>query len=172
MKHLLKTLLILAAAALSTSCNLIETEVDWAPVTIIIYAQNGDGTDLLNPDSEGFMATSVTAEWDGQQYTYTHPTDDDGEQTTRAYLPQMNGLVLDENQNVYFLTFGEISGGREWDNDLTLRWADGSQDVIHFSNKTNEFTLSSKRAYTLNGQPCSNPVTIVRNPKTEDSPNE
>ena len=154
MKHLFRTLL-LAAIVVMCGCR-ADMEVDWYPVDIMIYVQDADGNDLLNPDNENFLGTKVEAEWLDKRYTYTHPQ-------TRAYMPMWNGLTLQRNnKGRYYLKLGELAGNEEYDDNLTLRWPDGSQDVIHYKNRVNHITVDATRTFLLNGEKCDNPVVITK----------
>ena len=156
MKRLLLCILSLAGLMLS-GCAIGKT-VDWYPVDLIIYVQNSNGTDLLNPQNNEFIATRVEAEWLGETYIYEHPAD-----ATRAYMPIFNGLELNEDsRGRYRLIFGELAGDAERDDDLTLRWADGTTDVIHYKNVVFELFIEAVRTYKLNGVKCDNPVVIIK----------
>ncbi len=160
MKHFFRTLL-LAAIVVMCGCRadmIVDDDmvVDWYPVDIMIYVKDADGNDLLNSDNENFLGTKVEAEWLDKLYTYTHPQ-------TKMYMPMWNGLTLRRNnKGRYYLVLGELAGNEEYDDDLTLRWPDGSQDVIHYKNRVNHITIDATRTFLLNGEKCDNPVVIVK----------
>ncbi len=156
MKRLLYTLLLVLILALG-GCS-IGKIVDWYPVNLIIYVQDEEGSDLLNPRNKNFLATKVEAEWLGKIYTYDHT-----EVMTRDYMPNFYGLELSvDDRGRYRLCFGELGGDVERNDDLTLRWADGTTDVIHYKNKVYELFVEAVRTYKLNGEKCSNPIVIIK----------
>lgn len=156
MKKLVLCILTLAALVLS-GCSLGRV-VDWYPVSLIVYVQDSEGSDLLNPQNNKFIATKVEAEWLGETYTYEHQAD-----ATRAYMPMFKGLELEKDyQGRYRLTFGELAGDTERDDDFTLRWADGTTDVIHYKNSVYELFVEAVRTYKLNGEKCDYPIVIVK----------
>lgn len=166
MKKTLYMLFIALMAMANSGCEALNKEVDWAPISLYIYVQDANGTDLLNMENEGCVASSVTAQWDGESYTL--PT----QATTRAYKATMSGLKLDKSSGGYFISFGELDGGVKWDNDLIITWGDGSQDTIHLKNAINDITLASERTYSLNGTKCDNPIVIVKGTPAEGEEEE
>ncbi|MBQ2248414.1 MAG: hypothetical protein II323_06625 [Tidjanibacter sp.] len=153
MKNIIKTLL-LATTLMMCGCG-VGRIVDWYPVNIRIYVQDAEGNDLLNPNNENFLGSQVEAEWLDKLYTYTHPQ-------TREYLPRWSGLTLQTHNGTYYLELGELAGDVEYDDDLTIRWPDGSQDVIHYKSRVNHITVDAHRTFKLNGEKCDNPVVIVK----------
>ena len=152
-------LAIFSLAITTSGCDGVMREVDWNPVILKIAVQDTNGTDLLNPTNDGFVGSLVTAEWNGNTYTYDHSV---GNTTSRVYAPFWYGLFLQEIDGVYYLSLGEFAGDKEYDHDLIIRWQDGKKDVIHYKNRVNEAMIKASRTYSLNGKKCNNPIIIVR----------
>lgn len=151
-------LVLLLATTLTLGGCAIGKMVDWYPVDLIIYVQDSEGSDLLNPHNKDFIATKVEAEWLGKTYTYNHQVD-----ATKAYMPNFYGLELRvDDRGKYRLCFGELGGDSERDDDLTLRWSDGTTDVIHYKNIVYELFIEAMRTYKLNGEKCNNPIVIIK----------
>ena len=75
-------LAIFSLAITTSGCDGVMREVDWNPVILKIAVQDTNGTDLLNPTNDGFVGSLVSAEWNGNTYTYDHSV---GNTTSRVY---------------------------------------------------------------------------------------
>ena len=114
MRNVFKILTVLALMTASACERLI---VDWAPVNVYIQATDNDGNSIISDDMPGMSLT-----FKGEIYTV--------QPATKAYLARMEGLVAEKNaEGVFQLRFGEIDGSADMDEDLVLRWPDGSTDV-------------------------------------------
>lgn len=134
------------------------TNVDWYPVELMVYVQDQNGTDLLDPDTTGCIAEGSGVAFMGS--LYTDPFE------TRSYRATLRGFSFRENQYGWYLYFGEIDGAKDYDEDIVITWGDGSVDTIHYACSDHQVSSSSitcSRSWTLNGLPTSNPVIITKN---------
>ena len=121
--------------------------VDWAPVEITIQAYDADGNSIISPEMPGMTLT-----YKGDIYTVQDPQN--YQIPTKDYLAILYGLYARPvADGVYCLTFGEIDGGVDMDEDILLNWPDGSEDVIHYhcSNHVEWPSPRCKRYWKLNG---------------------
>ena len=84
---------------------------------------------------------------------YIQATDNDGNSIISDDMPGM-GLVAEKNaEGVFQLRFGEIDGSADMDEDLVLRWPDGSTDTIHYhcSDHKARRNPTCNRYWKLNG---------------------
>lgn len=138
MRNVFKILTVLALMTASACERLI---VDWAPVNVYIQATDNDGNSIISDDMPGMSLT-----FKGEIYTV--------QPATKDYLAIMEGLVAEKNaEGVFQLRFGEIDGSADMDEDLVLRWPDGSTDTIHYhcSDHRARRNPSCNRYWKLNG---------------------
>lgn len=128
-------------------------EVDWAPVEIYIYATDRDGNSIIQPDMPGMSLT-----FKGETYTVQNWNERYKSQT-RAYLARLYGLLAqpetaDTISPTYRLYFGEIDGAADMDEDIVLKWPDGTTDTIHYHCSDHKEGKKPKcnRSWKLNGQ--------------------
>ena len=142
---------------LLTGCDKLNNDspiVDWYPVNIYIYATDSTGNSIIQPDMPGMSLTFKNETYNVRDWHEKY----DSIIYTRAYMAVLSGLFaepyLDDNDSIqYCLTFGEIDGAADMDEDITLKWPDGSTDVIHYHcSHHNERLLSCKRNWKLNGK--------------------
>ena len=82
---------------------------------------------------------------------------------TKAYPATYQGFRLEKGSDYYYLAFGEFDGGSEYDEeDMMIQWPDGSTNVITYTRKLNNTTVSAKQTFKLDGVKCSNPIVIVK----------
>lgn len=138
MRNVFKILTVLALMTASACERLI---VDWAPVNVYIQATDNDGNSIISDDMPGMSLT-----FKGEIYTV--------QPATKDYLARMEGLVAEKNaEGVFQLRFGEIDGSADMDEDLVLRWPDGSTDTIHYhcSDHKARRNPTCNRYWKLNG---------------------
>lgn len=138
MRNVFKILTVLALMTASACERLI---VDWAPVNVYIQATDNDGNSIISDDMPGMSLT-----FKGEIYTV--------QPATKDYPARMEGLVAKKNaEGVFQLRFGEIDGSADMDEDLVLRWPDGSTDTIHYhcSDHRARRNPSCNRYWKLNG---------------------
>jgi hypothetical protein len=134
--------------------NIDNPIVDWNPVNIYIYATDSTGNSIIQPDMPGMSLTFKNETYTVRDWSEKY----DSIIYTRAYLAILYGLFAepyyDDNDSLqYRLSFGEIDGAADMDEDITLSWPDGSTDVIHYHcSDHNERKLSCKRTWKLNGK--------------------
>ena len=127
--------------------------VDWTPVNIYIYATDSQGHSIIQPDMPGMTLT-----FQGKTYSVKDKDAYYDSIRTKAYFAVMRGLLAEPvdttaNPKVYRLSFGEIDGAADMDEDITLNWPDGSTDVIRYHcSDHNEYKLTVKRTWKLNGK--------------------
>lgn len=138
MRNVFKILTLLALMTASACERLI---VDWAPVNVYIQATDNNGNSIISDDMPGMSLT-----FKGEIYTV--------QPATKDYLAIMEGLVAEKNaEGVFQLRFGEIDGSADMDEDLVLRWPDGSTDTIHYhcSDHRARRNPTCNRHWKLNG---------------------
>lgn len=132
--------------------------IDWAPVNLNIEAVDASGNSIISPEMPGMTAT-----FKGETYTVKEFIEPYGivrnDIPTKAYFAQIKGLLARkyaevEGKPVYRLIFGEIDGAKDMDEDIVLKWPDGSQDIIHYhcSDHTHQPPITCNRWFTLNGK--------------------
>lgn len=139
-----------------------DINVDWYPVELMIYVQDQNGTDLLNPATTGCIAEGTSVAFMGS--LYTEPFE------TRTYRATLHGFSFREDQYGWYLYFGEIDGAMDFDEDIVITWGDGSVDTIHYAcsdHRVSSSSITCSRSWTLNGLPTNNPVIINKNREAE-----
>lgn len=160
MKRYFLPIIIFLGVFLTTGCDMIgdiiedDWIVDWAPVNIYITATDDKGNSIISPDMPGMTLT-----FKGETFTVKDWETRYTEVPTRAYLATLWGLYAQPNSDSsvktpYRLYFGEIDGAADMDEDIVLKWPDGSSDTIHYhcSDHKNGKNFSCKRSWKLNGK--------------------
>ena len=150
-KSILKSMLLMVATSLMfISCN--PPIMDWYPIMIYVKVSNAEGQNLLDSVTpNNFIDKEISAEWMGETYVADTISLWGKQQTTREYLPMMNGLMYVTKNGKRMLYFGELAGDGDYDDEpLTIHWPDGSTDVITVKNKA--YLSSANRKYKLNGK--------------------
>lgn len=152
-KHLLAVICALSTI-LFTGCGPESIIVDWAPVEIYIHASDADGKSIIKPDMPGMSLT-----FKGVTYTVKDWDKRDEEKETRAYPARLYGLYAQHcsttDSTKYMLYFGEIDGAADMDEDIVLKWPDGSTDIIHYhcsDHKLVGMEPRCDRSWKLNGE--------------------
>lgn len=138
-----------------TVCDDLGDDIIWdfAPIELHIAVQDGQGNDLLNPETPGNLTQQgIKAIYNGKTYEKDAPVSQ-----TKTYLAHFKGLqTMNLETGKYVITFGEFNGDNTFDNEqVIIDWNDGTQDVITFSSK---LTWKSKkkplfdRKFCLNGK--------------------
>ena len=137
---------------------------DFWPIEIYMAIQDAEGNNMLDPANPD----SIVAEFRGE--SYVADTTSHWRNGTRYYLPEMYGLrYMKLKDSTDVLYFGEIDGAERWtDEPLTIKWPDGTTDVITISSSI-ENPLSAnpiiERSYKLNGKEVekdiSNPIIRI-----------
>ena len=180
------SLFLLATLFLAGACNILPDDpdtpiVDWYPVNVILTVQDSNGNDLLDPSREDTFAHGTTLAFKGETYgvqaiLYSSSA---GKPETKAYLARIRGLQLDYgnvwiSQDVqrtcYYLVFGEIDGAVDMDEDLVVKWPDGSKDVITYhcsdhkveKQRDGTWLIDCKRSWELNEKPATPPFQLVK----------
>ena len=179
MKKLFKFAFCFAFSALALcGCDIIPYGgwiVDWAPVEIYITATDDDGNSIISPEMQGMSLTFKGVTYNVQDsnvpghdenLSCNVPDTDEvakvsyrEEPETKAYLAILYGLKVEpyaekEGVTEYRLKFGEIDGAADMDEDIVLRWPDGSSDTIHYhcSNHREGPNPKCNRSWKLNGR--------------------
>ena len=154
MRRITSILLSVAFAWIFVSCDPMIWDV--APINIYVSVSNANGQNLLDSITpNNFVGKEITAEWDGQIYVADTISERQKQVITREYMPEMNGLMYVVKEGKQALCFGEIDGAGTWENEpLTLRWPDGSTDVITIDAWAHQGyrNLKTYRKFKLNGE--------------------
>ena len=147
---LMVMLLMVTSSVMFVSCE--PPIQDWNPINIYIKVSNAEGQNLLDTATpNNFVDKEISAEWMGETYVADTISLWGKQQTTREYLPMMNGLMYVTKNGERMLYFGELAGDGDYDDEpLTIHWPDGSTDVITVKNKA--YISSANRKYKLNGE--------------------
>lgn len=150
-KHLLLFLTSIVSFA-ATGCL---KDVDWVPVVVTFQIQDSAGKDLLDPSSVKFIGSEIALTYKGEQYTYSTPT--------KTYMPHFSGLEIsrDEASGKYRASFGELDGGKDYDENFLISLPGGATRTIHYERHINEFTISANQKWFLDGKRVELPVTII-----------
>ena len=108
--------------------------MDWAPIIVSVTVQDKDG----------------------KSYRMEIPT--------KVYMPRFSGLELlnQREGGRWFLRFGEFDGSQNHNDTFTLKWPDGTQDVITF-HRTIMTPLIVVDAWRLNVKKVDQlPIVIVK----------
>ena len=151
---------ILAAVLAFQSCGRM---VDWVPVNLIIEVYDSSGRDLLDPATGNTWLEGTTITFRGE----TEPLQ--LEPATKYYMPQFYGFRLKKGDGNYQLEYGEIDGEIEYrDEPFTIRWGDGSEDIISLTRRLNYISISAKTKWKLNGNKTSSPIVITKDIRTQE----
>ena len=134
MKRFVLSAIMLLGAFLFQSCN-GGYIIDYAPIEITLSVQDNEGKDLLNPATEGTLATEGTRLlYDGVYYDLN--IEQSIAMNTRYYMPEFYGIKLAKDSSGYILEIGEFDGARntEW-TEMTIEWSDGTTDTFAYSRK-------------------------------------
>ena len=155
--------------------------VDWYPVNVILTVQDRNGNDLLDPSREDTFAHGTTLTFKGEKYGVQSNLNGGSvsQAPTKMYLARMRGLLLEQGQvwfseteqrTCYYLVFGEIDGAKDFDDDLVVKWPDGSEDVIHYycadhkvkRKADGSWDISCDRSWKLNKKAATTPFQFVK----------
>lgn len=162
MRKVLLPILIAAGFLFTTGCEIININeeywiVDWSPVNIYITATDAEGNSIISPEMPGMSLTFKGETYTVKEWGPYGPHDP--EYQTRAYLAILYGLYAQpytdgSGQSSYRLYFGEIDGAADMDEDIVLKWPDGSSDTIHYHYSDHREGRNPKcnRSWRLNGQ--------------------
>ena len=154
-KKYLFVVLLALCGVLMTGCEIMNNDdwiVDWAPVEIYIHAEDADGNSIIQPEMPGMSLT-----FKGDTYTVKDWNNRyENKIATRAYMAVLYGLYaqpLADDSTKYQLYFGEIDGAADMDEDITIKWPDGTTDVIRYHCSDHDvFKLDCNRTWKLNGK--------------------
>jgi len=155
--------------------------VDWYPVNVVMTVQDRYGNDLLDPTREDALVHGTTLTFKGEKFGVQSNLNAPSVSmpSTKYYLARIKGLLLchglvqlseTETRTCYYLVFGELDGAKEYDDDLTVRWADGSEDVIHYycanhsikKNADGTWDITCDRSWKLNKKEADPPFQFVK----------
>ena len=126
----------------------------WTPVNLVITVSDKEGRELLSPEREGNYFEGATLRFMGTTYAAQ-----DESALPKAYQPDIYGYFLIRQDTRYCLLFGEIDGAADLDEDIVLRWRDGSTDTIHYHcARHDQKKMTCERSWELNGQRVSGNV--------------
>lgn len=128
-------------------------EVDFYPVVLTISVVDGDGNDLLDSESPLFVGDRLSLEFRNRSYVLAMPD-------TKTYMPDFKGLQLICKDGLRMLSFGELDGESDYDDDFILNLPDGSTRTIHYDRRVNYNLLLVKDKWTLDGDRTECPVTV------------
>jgi hypothetical protein len=144
------------------SCNNDEALDDFYPVEFDLTVVNSANENLLDSKNNKDFVFGTTVTYNGKEYNVIDALGDDFVGGNDFYGIK---LVGDEKNGQFKI--GRWNGNiNHQDIAFTINWADGSHDMIAFTNKItyNESgTAVVNRTYTLNGTPfTSHKLTIVK----------
>lgn len=147
-------------------CNNDEI-TDYSPIIFRIQVVDKQGATRLDTLAPNYIGILPTLTYKGETYSCSAqkhhlPLNSSALRKPKYYLPSFWGFrnLVSPNDGSRYLYFGELDGANDYNDDLILNWADGSQDIIHYKRKV---TCSGiKEECTLNGKKTNRSITIVR----------
>lgn len=110
-----------------------DIEVDLAPLCMMVYVNDADGNNLLDPASAHCLDHSkIILTYNGEEYPLVN---EELAATPSAYLALFEGALLayDVN-NVAYLYIGEWDSGKDWSMcNVAIAWGDGTTTSLSFS---------------------------------------
>ncbi len=155
MKRIIKIIVLALITAAATGCY--GKIIDWYPVEFKFYVEDNSGNDLLDPESDRYIGKGAKAEWRGEEYELSPET--------KALDVRFHGFVLKkDNEGKHYAYFGELGGGHNYNDELTLTWADCSTDILLYKRRINSMTVNANEKRKLNGKKIAEkgPITIVK----------
>lgn len=121
---------------------------DYAPFYLSLYVYDEQGVNLAKKMSKEELSKALTVSFRGEEFTF----EDGKPMPQRVVAPRWWGLVrATDYDGEYCLNFGEFEGGGFFrDEEVILKWSDGSIDKILFSSHV-EKAGEIERSYSLNG---------------------
>ena len=121
---------------------------DYAPFYLSLYVYDEQGVNLAKKMSKEELSKALTVSFRGEEFTF----EDGKPRPQRVVAPRWWGLVrATDYDGEYCLNFGEFEGGAFFrDEEVVLKWSDGSTDTILFSSHV-EKAGEIERSYSLNG---------------------
>lgn len=121
---------------------------DYVPFYLSLYVYDEQGVNLAKKMSKEELSKALTVSFRGEEFTF----EDGKPRPQRVVAPRWWGLVrATDYDGEYCLNFGEFEGGSFFrDEEVVLKWSDGSTDTILFSSHV-EKAGEIERSYSLNG---------------------
>lgn len=161
--------IIAASALLSsfTSCiNKSDPAVLWYPVNLMIFVQDQNGNDLLDPEYKYNIISEASLNWEAKEYRPVSEMPVTGEYKLSLLNTSMFGEEDAKNlpKQGYFLNFGEIDGALDMDAImyLMLPFSPMHEIKYHCGNHI-EQTQTCQRYWILDGMETENPFIITLN---------
>lgn len=161
--------IVAAVALLCTfaSCNTkSDPAVLWYPVNLMIFVQDQNGNDLMDPENPYNMIEGTSFNWEAKDYVPVMelPTLD------KYRLSLLNTSIFEDEdakslpRQGYFLNFGEIDGALDMDAIMYLTLPEGPMHEIkyHCGNHVAQ-TQTCQRYWMLDGKETVNPFVITIN---------
>ena len=143
---------------------------DFAPYVIWMEVTDSEGNNLFESSTKGnWLNGPVSAVFKGIEYTFPSDNEEDSPETKELLVP-ITGLSVSKYVTLSIsktcLVFGELNGGDNLKEDLSLTWPDGTADVItiHHTVTFSSGNPSVKTAHFLNGKAVTAPVLLVKTP--------
>lgn len=118
--------------------------IDWYPLNLTINLKNPKGENLANPQSEVFFAKNAKANFQGKDYEISYSLQ-------KAYYAPTEFFITQEGENSK-IVFGKIMGHKDYDDDITITWENGTKDVIHLKRKINRKKIDADNIWSYNNQ--------------------
>lgn len=159
---------IIAAFALfnsfSSCINKNDPVVLWYPVNLMIFVQDHNGNDLLDPKNPNNVISGASINWEAKEYRPVTEMPASGQ----FKLSLLNTSIFDEEdaktlpKQGYFLNFGEIDGAVDMDAImyLSLPYSPLHEIKYHCGNHIQQ-TQTCQRYWILNGVETENPFVIT-----------
>ena len=158
---------------LASSCGTKgDPAVVWYPVNLMIFVQDQNGKDMLDPQNPRNVVDGTIFNWEAKDYFPVRemPTLD------KYRLSLLDTSIFDEEdakslpRQGYFLNFGEIDGALDMDAImyLTLPELPMYEIKYHCGNHVVQ-TRTCQRYWMLNGKETANPFVITINLPEDES---
>lgn len=121
---------------------------DYGPLSLSFYVYDEQGVNLVDKMSKEELSAALTVSFRGNEFTL----EDGKPMPKRAIAPTWTGLArATDREGEDYLSFGEFEGGGFFrDEEVVIKWSDGSTETIRFSSHI-EKAGEIERSYSLNG---------------------
>ena len=121
---------------------------DYAPLSLSFYVYDEQGVNLVYKMSKEELSVALTVSFRGSDFT----PEDGKPMPKRAIAPIWTGLAKAiDKDGEYYLSFGEFEGGGFFrDEEVVIKWCDGSTDKILFSEHIEKAGVIES-SFSLNG---------------------
>lgn len=149
------------------------------PIEVFIQINDEFGDNLLDDSTVGnWSDTTFKCRFEGLVHQCDRNTVIDQDHVMDEdyfYGITIARILVSETISIPVIGFGAFSGKRQMDDEVVFLWPDGSEDTVHIKNTfyyNDKGYPISKRKYYLNGEECTNWITLIKEPFDEEETGE